>query len=180
MQTYAFTLAFLLLSGSATARLEPESAPRLQQGTSQPQDPPPSGQQVSPPPVSAPVIHHVSGSFEVKATRLPVGDSTINRTLLEKTFHGGLEATSKGEMLAELGSEKGSAGYVAMERVTGRLDGKSGTFVLMHSGTLDRGTPTMSVAVVPDSGTGELTTLAGKMTIQVSGADHGYIFDYTL
>ncbi len=175
MQTFALTLAFVLLSGFLPSRLMQQSTPPQPGGAPQQ-----GGQPAVPPAVAPPVIHHASGSFEVKATRLPVGDSTINRTLLDKTFHGGLEATSKGEMLAELGTEKGSAGYVAMERVTGRLDGRTGTFVLQHSGTLDRGAPTMLVSVVPDSGTGELKTLAGKMTIQVSGADHGYIFDYTL
>jgi hypothetical protein len=125
-------------------------------------------------------MHHVDGSFEVKLTPATEKDSPIGRQVLDKSFHGGLEATSKGEMLAFVGSEKGSAGYVAMEVVTGKLEGKSGTFVLQHSGVMDRGTPSLSVTVVPDSGTGELKTLAGKMTIQVVAGAHGYSFDYTL
>ena len=125
-------------------------------------------------------MHHAEGRFEVTLTPLPAGESTIGRTLLVKSFHGGLEATSKGEMMAEVGSVKGSAGYVAMERVTGKLDGKSGTFVLQHRGVMERGEPTLSVTVVPDSGTGELATLAGTMTINASHGEHGYLFDYTL
>ena len=83
-------------------------------------------------------------------------------------------------MLAFMGNEKGSAGYVAMERVTGTLDGKQGSFVLQHTGTMNRGVPSLSVTAVPDSGTGELKGLTGTMTIQVASGEHAYLFEYEL
>jgi hypothetical protein len=99
---------------------------------------------------------------------------------IDKQFHGDLEATSKGEMLAAGTDVKGSAGYVAIERVTGALVGRTGTFILQHSGTMTRGEPQQSVTVVPDSGTGELVGLAGKMTTRVADKQHYYEFDYTI
>ncbi len=99
---------------------------------------------------------------------------------IEKQFHGDLEGTSKGVMLAVSTDVKGSAGYVAMEKFTGTLKGRSGTFALQHTGTMNRGTPNLSVTVVPDSGTGELTGLAGELDIEISGGKHSYKFDYTL
>ena len=99
---------------------------------------------------------------------------------LDKQFHGDLDATSKGEMLAANTEVKGSAGYVAMERVTGKLHGRSGTFVLQHSGTMNRGSPQLSVTVVPDSGTDQLEGLVGKMAIKIEGGKHFYDFEYTL
>jgi hypothetical protein len=98
---------------------------------------------------------------------------------LDKTFRGDLEATSKGEMLA-FRAEQGSAGYVAMEQVTGTLHGKRGTFVLQHSSTLLRGAPTQSITVVPDSGTDQLTGLTGRMVVIIEGKAHSYDFEYTL
>jgi hypothetical protein len=99
---------------------------------------------------------------------------------LDKTFHGDLEATSKGLMLTAGTEVKGSAGYVAIERVNGTLRGRTGSFVLQHSGTMTRGVPQMTVTVVPDSGTGQLAGLAGKMTIQIADGKHSYDFEYTL
>ena len=99
---------------------------------------------------------------------------------LDKQFHGDLDATSKGEMLAAGTEVKGSAGYVAMERVTGKLHGRSGTFVLQHSGTMNRGSPQLSVTVVPDSGTDQLEGLVGKMAIKIEGGKHFYDFEYAL
>jgi hypothetical protein len=99
---------------------------------------------------------------------------------LDKQFHGDLEATSTGEMLAAMTEIKGSAGYVAMERVNGTLQGKSGTFVLQHSATMTRGVPQMNVTVVPDSGTDGLVGLTGTMTIKIEEGKHFYEFDYTL
>jgi hypothetical protein len=99
---------------------------------------------------------------------------------IDKQFHGDLEATSKGQMLAAVTSVKGSAGYVAIEQVTGSLRGRSGTFVLQHSGTMTRGTPQQIVSVVPDSGTGELVGLTGTMTITIADGKHSYDFEYTL
>jgi hypothetical protein len=100
--------------------------------------------------------------------------------ILDKQFHGDLEATSKGQMLAAGTAVQGSAGYVAMERVTGTLNGRSGTFVLQHSGTMNRGAPHLTLTVVPDSGTGELEGLAGSMTIDRAEGKHSYGFEYTL
>jgi hypothetical protein len=125
-----------------------------------------------------------TGAFVVKLTpQAPNGDMeeiTIGRMLIDKQFHGDLEATSKGQMLSTMGDVKGSAGYVAIERVTGTLHGHSGTFALQHTGTMTRGTPQLSVTVIPDSGTGELAGLAGDMTIEIAAGKHSYVFDYTL
>ena len=130
------------------------------------------------------MTHRVSGTFEVKvspqAPEEGVGDATVGRLALDKQFSGGLAATSKGQMLATQGAVAGSAGYVAMERVIGTLDGKTGTFALQHSGTMTRGAPQLSVTVVPDYGTGELAGLAGRMTIDIVDKKHLYSFEYTL
>jgi hypothetical protein len=99
---------------------------------------------------------------------------------IDKQFRGDLEATSKGEMLMAGTSVKGSAGYVAIEHVSGSLHGRTGGFVLQHSSTMNRGAPQQSVTVVPDSGTGELEGLAGKMTIDIADGKHSYEFEYTL
>jgi hypothetical protein len=127
---------------------------------------------------------HARGTFDVKlnpqARDEKVGDPTVGRMSIDKQFHGDLEATSKGEMLAVTTDVKDSAGYVAMERVSGTLGGRSGTFALQHTGTMTRGAPALSVTVVPDSGTGELSGLAGTMTIDIVDGKHLYGFDYTI
>jgi len=124
---------------------------------------------------------HATGTFEVKMTpQTPDAGSTVGRFSLDKEFHGDLEGTSKGEMLAVGTAVNGSAGYVAMEQVTGRLNGRSGAFALQHTGTMTRGEPELSVTVVPDSGTGELSGLSGKMTINIIDGKHLYEFDYTI
>ncbi len=104
--------------------------------------------------------------------------TTIARMSIDKVFHGQLEAKSQGEFLAT-GSADGSGGYVAMERVTGTLDGKAGSFVLQHSATMTRKVPEMTVTVVPDSGTGELVGLSGAMKIIIADGKHSYEFDYS-
>ncbi|MFN0157678.1 MAG: DUF3224 domain-containing protein [Bacteroidota bacterium] len=123
------------------------------------------------------------GEFDVKLNpqqpEESVGDPTVGRMSLDKRFHGELEATSKGQMLAVGTEVKGSAGYVAMERVVGTLHGLSGSFALQHSGTMTRGVPQLSVTVVPDSGTGQLAGLAGKMAINIVEKKHFYEFEYT-
>ncbi len=125
-----------------------------------------------------------SGLFEVRLLPQPrsdgVGDPSIGRMSLDKTFHGDLEATSKGEMLAVRSAVEGSAGYVAIEWVTGTLHGRSGSFALQQSGTMTRGTPQLVITVVPDSGTGELVGLAGKLAIINKSGKHSYDFEYTL
>ena len=122
-----------------------------------------------------------AGSFEVKLTPQPPGeDAVLGRLTLNKEFHGDLEATSKGQMLAFSSSVKGSAGYVAMEQVTGTLRGKKGTFVLQHSGIMTRGDGQLVVTVVPDSGTEDLVGLSGAMRIDIAGGKHSYVLEYTL
>jgi hypothetical protein len=124
---------------------------------------------------------HASGPFEVKlAPQEDATEPSINRMTIDKQFHGPLEATSKGIMLAAGTAVKGSAGYVALEVVTGTLDGHKGSFILQHTGTMARGTPQLAITVVPDSATGELTGLTGKMTIDIAGDKHTYNFDYML
>ncbi|MGH7593116.1 MAG: DUF3224 domain-containing protein [Gemmatimonadales bacterium] len=127
---------------------------------------------------------HANGTFNVKLVPLPPHDgavgSNLGRMSIDKQFHGDLEATSKGEMLSAGTAVKGSAGYVAIERVSGTLHGKRGTFVLQHTGTMNRGMPQLSVTVVPDSGTDELASLSGKMTITIVNGDHLYDFEYRL
>jgi hypothetical protein len=99
---------------------------------------------------------------------------------IDKQFRGDLEGSSRGEMLTAGTDVKGSAGYVAIERVTGPLHGRSGSFVLQHNGIMTRGAPQLAIAVVPDSGTGELAGLAGRMTIEIDEGAHSYGFEYTL
>jgi hypothetical protein len=128
------------------------------------------------------VVNHASGPFDVKLTPLEdKTDASMSRMAIDKQFHGDLEATSRGQMFSAASGVKGSAGYVALEKVTGTLHGRSGSFILQHSGTLTRGAPQLSVTVVPDSGTDQLTGLAGKMTINVAAdGKHSYDFEYTL
>jgi hypothetical protein len=126
------------------------------------------------------IMAHASGAFEVKLTPQTQNDAAVGRMSIEKQFHGDLEATSRGEMLAVSTAVKGSAGYVAMEQVTGALQGRSGTFALQHTGTMTRGTPGLSITVVPDSGTGQLVGLSGRMAIQIADGKHSYDFEYTL
>jgi autotransporter translocation and assembly factor TamB len=132
----------------------------------------------------APVATHANGTFEVKLEPLAADDktegSTLSRMSIDKHFHGDLEATSKGEMLSAMTDVKGSAGYVAMERVTGTLKGRTGSFVLQHSATMTRGTPELSITVVPDSGSGQLVGLTGKMDIKINEGKHSYDFEYAL
>lgn len=122
-----------------------------------------------------------TGTFEVKMSPQDAPESPgVGRMLLDKQFHGDLEATSKGQMLAAMTPVQGSAGYVAIEQVTGKLKGRAGTFVLQHHGIMNRGEPSLSVTVVPDSGTGELAGLSGRMDILIEGGKHSYVFEYTL
>ena len=123
------------------------------------------------------------GTFDVKMvpqSAEPAGGESIGRMLLDKRFHGTLDATSKGQMLAMRTAVEGSAGYVAMEVVTGKLDGRQGSFVLQPSGTMNRGAPTLTLTVVPDSGTGELAGLSGSMALDIAAGKHNYRFEYSL
>jgi len=146
--------------------------------------PPGSARGQTPSQKGATVTAHAKGSFEVKVTPQPAddqsGDTTIGRLSLDKQFHGDLEGTSKGQMLGVQTAVKGSAGYVAMERVSGTVAGRTGTFVLQHSGTMTHGALQLSITVVPDSGTGQFTGLAGSMNIEITEGKHFYDFAYTL
>jgi hypothetical protein len=123
------------------------------------------------------------GTFEVKLNPLPPHapeEQNLGRLSIEKQFHGDLDALSKGEMLTAGTQVKGSAGYVAIERVTGTLHGKRGSFTFQHRGVMTRGTPEMSVTVVPDSATDELVGLSGQMKIIISAGKHSYEFEYAI
>ncbi|MCJ2187454.1 DUF3224 domain-containing protein [Novosphingobium beihaiensis] len=121
-----------------------------------------------------------TGEFDIRLTPMEASESTVGSMAIAKTFHGGLTGTSTGQMLAVRTGVEDSAGYVAMERVSGTLDGRTGTFALQHSGTMDNGVQTQSVTVVPDSGTGSLTGITGSMTITVAEGKHSYSFRYAL
>jgi predicted flavoprotein YhiN len=120
------------------------------------------------------------GSFEVKLVPEGEAGSVPGRMTIDKQFHGDLQAISKGMMLMMGTAVKGSAGYVAMEQVTGTLAGLRGSFILQHSGTMTRGVPTLSVTVVPDSGTDELVGLTGQMAIDITDGKHLYRFHYEI
>ena len=126
---------------------------------------------------------NAKGTFDVKVIPQAADGSAggpFGRLFLDKQFHGDLEATSKGQMLGAGTAVEGSAGYVALELVSGTLHGRRGTFILQHTGSMTKGVPAMSVVVVPDSGTDQLTGLAGKMTIIIVGGKHSYDFEYRL
>ena len=130
-----------------------------------------------------PVTHRATGTFDVTLTPQSTDDAEgtpLGRLALDKRFRGGLEATSTGTMLSAGTPVKGSAGYVAIERVTGSLHGKTGTFALQHSATMTRGVGALTIVVVPDSGTGELTGLSGSLSIEITGGKHAYVFEYAL
>jgi Protein of unknown function (DUF3224) len=132
---------------------------------------------------SAPASHHATGTFDVKIAPLESynkDDKSLGHYSIDKQFHGALEGTSKGEMLGA-GDPSSSAGAVAIEKFTGKLDGRNGSFVLLHSAFMKRGVPQeWNISVVPDSGTGELSGISGKMKIIAEGGKHSYVFDYTL
>ena len=123
-----------------------------------------------------------TGTFEVKLAPLPAYDtsegSPLARRSLDKVFTGDLTATSKGEMLSAGTSIKGSAVYVAIERVTGSLAGRRGSFCFHHTGIMNRGAPSLTITVVPDSGTDDLVGLTGTMAIIIADGKHSYQFDY--
>ena len=119
-----------------------------------------------------------NGQFDVELKPHGAPNDPIARMSLAKRFHGPLDATSIGEMLAVHTRTAGSAGYVAMEHVTGTLDGRTGIFTLQHSGIMSKDGETLSVTVIPDSGTGDLEGLTGTMSLRRDGPEHFYSFDY--
>jgi hypothetical protein len=122
----------------------------------------------------------ITGTFDVSLTPNSAADAPFGGMAIAKNFHGPLNGTSVGQMLAERTPVEGSAGYVALERVTATLAGRSGSFVLQHSGTMDRGAQSLAITVVPDSGTGGLTGITGRMHIRIEGGVHHYDFTYRL
>jgi Protein of unknown function (DUF3224) len=167
-------LAFSVSTSTILAREQTSAAPN-------PASAPASAS--SPTAPGTPMTATAKGPFDVKLT--PQGTATdptaVGRMSLDKTFHGDLTATSVGEMLAVRTAVSGSAGYVAIERVTGTLAGRTGTFALQHWGMMDKGTPNLKISVIPDSATGDLSGLTGTMTIDIQpGGKHFYAFSYTL
>ena len=131
------------------------------------------------------MIHHAKGAFDIKMTPMPADEyadgKALGRVAADKQYHGDLEGSGKGQMLTATGGVTGSAVYVATERVIGSLAGRRGTFLLAHRGVMNRGAQQLEVDVVPDSGTGELQGIAGKLAINVTpDGKHIYDFEYTL
>ncbi len=125
-----------------------------------------------------------TGTFDVTMKPLEAynkeAGAKLGRMSIDKRFAGDLEAVSMGEMLSALTDVEGSAGYVAIERVSGTLHGRSGDFVLQHNATMMRGRPQMNIVVVPDSGTGQLAGIEGTLDILIADGKHSYRFSYTL
>lgn len=126
-----------------------------------------------------------TGTFDVRLTPAEAPKSEVDgvatgRMTIEKTFQGTLSATSRGEMLTAMTPVKGSAGYVAVEQITGHLGEKEGSFVLQHFGIMNRGEDHLTLEVVPDSGTGQLKGISGEMIIRVADGHHSYDFEYEL
>jgi len=133
--------------------------------------------------------HQASGAFDVQMQPQPAADgtletpapgATLGRLLLSKTYHGDLQATAQGQMLSALTPTTGSAGYVAIEHVSGTLHGRAGSFVLQHSGLMNRGEKQLVITVVPDSGSGELAGLQGRLDIRITEGKHFYDMAYSL
>ena len=123
---------------------------------------------------------HAAGTFDVTLVPQVDADNPIGRMSIDKVFHGDIEGTSKGTMLASMGSEPGSGAYVAIEKVMGTLHGKRGTFALHHVGVMNRNAQSLTVLVIPDSGTEELKGITGSLKIIIDGKKHSYEFDYTI
>jgi hypothetical protein len=127
---------------------------------------------------------HARGTFDVDLKPLPlesdIAPATLARMSIAKVFHGDLQGTSRGQMLTAGTSVEGSAGYVAIEQVTGTLHGRRGSFLLQHHGIMSRGVGDLGITVVPDSGTDQLAGLTGKLGITIADGKHSYDFDYTL
>ena len=135
-------------------------------------------------PVERPVTRHATGSFDVKVIPQGTPDTAdgiaLGRMTIDKQYHGPLDATAKGEMLTGMNAGTGAAAYVAIERVTGTLDGRRGSFVLMHNGTMSRDGQQLAVVVAAASGTGQLTGLSGSLAIIIANGKHSYDLEYSL
>jgi hypothetical protein len=129
------------------------------------------------------MMERATGTFDVQLKPLatePEADPALGRMSIDKQFHGDLEAVSHGQMLSSMSPVQGSAGYVALEHVTGALRGRKGTFALQHSGTMTRGVGALVITVIPDSGTDDLVGLEGRLDIVIDGGKHSYTLEYTL
>ncbi len=126
-----------------------------------------------------PEMHHAKGEFEVKLDKISTDQDTLMRMSIDKQFTGDLMASSAGQMMAGGNESNGARVYVALETVTGKLDGKAGSFILAHRGTMTKTGQELSVVVVPDSGTDELTGIKGTLGIDIKDGKHFYTFDYT-
>lgn len=122
----------------------------------------------------------VTGEFDVQLTPQTEDEINVGRMLISKSYRGGLGGSGKGQMLSKRTAIEGSAGYVAIEEFTGSIQGKKGSFTLLHTGIMDRGASSLEVIVVPDSGTGELEGISGKMQIIITEGKHSYEFEYTI
>ena len=131
-----------------------------------------------------PIAAQANGTFDVQLHPLGMedipGESKLGRMPIDKQLHGDLSGTSKGQMLTSSTTTSGSAVYVAVERFTGTLNGKHGSFSLHHTGIMHRGAQSLVIKVVPDSGTNELTVISGTLTINVSDGQHSYAFEYSI
>ena len=127
------------------------------------------------------MLQHAKGTFDVKVTPQDnqTSDATLGHLLLEKQLHGDMQGTSIGQMLSAMTAVEGSAGYVAIERFTGTLQGRSGSFVLQHLGTMGHGKMHMAISVLPDSGTQDLQGITGTLRITIEAGKHYYEFDYS-
>lgn len=127
---------------------------------------------------------HARGTFEVQIAPMPVDAytdaATLGRMTIDKQFRGDMVGTGKGQMLTGMGSAKGSAAYSAIERFTGKVAGKRGSFVMQHTGVMTRGEQSLLITIVPDSGTDELAGITGTLKIIVDGKQHSYEFEYAL
>ncbi|MGK5056567.1 DUF3224 domain-containing protein [Janthinobacterium sp. LB2P49] len=127
---------------------------------------------------------HATGSFSISMTPSAApqraGRTTLGKVLLDKVYAGDLVATAKGEMLNAVTDTKGAAGYVAMEAITGALQGREGSFVAQHAGTMADGQQALTIEIVPHSGTGQLTGISGTLAIRIVNGQHFYDIDYSL
>lgn len=125
-------------------------------------------------------MSEVSGEFDVKIVPFDTGDDKMGMMAFDKQYHGDLNAAGKGRMLTGMTEVKGSAAYVAIERVKGKLKGVEGTFLIHHTGVMTKESQSLAIHVVPDSGTGDLAGIEGEMHIKIAGGKHLYRFEYTL
>lgn len=121
-----------------------------------------------------------TGSFDIQMTPQKHDTVDVGRIVIQKQYQGGMVGDGTGQMLSKRSSVEGSAGYVAIEHFSGVIKGLRGSFTLQHTGVMDRGAQSLNIIVVPDSGTEDLKSISGTMTIDISGGEHNYVFDYEI